>query len=209
MFVILLLAACDNEKVDLDTGEAPLADLGDPFVGLYAAAAPGTFRSDCQIDIELYADEEQVAGTDMYAIGGEWTGVTLPGSVQYRAVATWESCTTGPDGTGQQESSVFSGVKGDFFVFHYNGVVASFDSLVQRTDFEGGVAEITFDEGTEADDAEASFANVGVEGELVDGTTYRVTWDSEKAVGQVLTDFSKERYYYGGSPVWMRTPDWW
>ena len=206
--LFLLLAACTGGAVDLEK-PATLPDLGDPFVGIYAAAAPGTFRTDCEITVDLYEGDTLVASSEMEARGSEWTGTLLPGEVQYRAVATWDTCTTGPEGSGTFESSVFSGVKGDFFLFRYTGVTAAFDSLVQREDFDGGEVEVTFVEGTTLEDAEEIAATHGLTAEAVSGTTYRMTWDSEMAVGKALTLLSTESEYSEASPSWIRTPDWW
>ncbi len=210
--IVLLLAACTDGSVGLeDKNEEPLPDLGDPFVGIYAAASPGTFRSDCVIQVDLYEEDTVVATAEMRASGGEWTGTVLPGETLYRAVASWESCTTGPDGTGTFESSAFSGVKGDFFLFRYTGVTAAFDVLTQREDFDGAEVEVTFEEGTTLEDVQAIADTYGVEADLVEGasTEYRVTWDDATAVGKVLTWFSDEDEYATGSPSWIRTPDWW
>lgn len=210
MFALFLLAACGDNKVGLeDSGEAPIPELGDPFVAVYAAASPGTFRSDCNIDLDLYEGGEIVASAQMIAQGGEWVGTLLPGSVQYRAVAEWESCTTGPDGYGAFESSVFSGVDGDFFVFRYNGVLAAFEYLEQRVDFEGGMVDATFAEGTTEEEVAEIAATLGVEATLDAGASYRFTWTSPLSVGHVLSELSAERDYAFGGPVWIRTPDWW
>jgi hypothetical protein len=210
MFALLLLAACGDNKVDLeDTAPEPLAELGDPFVAVYAATSPGSFRSDCNIEVDLYEGDEIVASAQMMASGGEWAGTMLPGTTQYRAVATWESCTTGPDGYGEFESSVFSGVQGDFFLFRYNGVLAAFEYVEQRVDFEGGVAEATFSEEMTADEVAAMAESLGLAHENVEGNTWRFSWESPMAVGKVLSDLSAERWYLSGGPVWLRKPDWW
>ncbi|MDP2312054.1 MAG: hypothetical protein Q8P41_04050 [Pseudomonadota bacterium] len=209
-----LLAACDKEIGLEEKAEEELAELGDPYAGIYAHAEPGYLRTDCTIGVDLYevGVETLAASSTLYAQGGEWTGVQLGGTTQYTAEANWEGCTTlASTGTGSFSSSTFSGVAGDLFLFRYDGVTAAFETLVQRDDFKGGEALVTFvDESTSAEVA-ALAESIGVDADLVStgSKQYEIHWDDTKAVAAVLAAFSEDDLYYDGQPVWITEPEWW
>lgn len=208
--MLFFLTGC-GDKIDLDEPEpAVVADLGDPWVGIVAAVSPGYLRSTCTIGIELYDVETQALAAEagIEAQGREWTGVALDGVVQYTATGSWDDCTTTDLGTGTFESTTFSGQQGDFFLFRYDGVTAAFETLVQREDFEGGVALVTFAEGA---DVQAVAEAHGLEAEVISSGSlqYELTWSDTTPVGEVLGALSPEDAFVEGQPVWIRQPDWW
>lgn len=209
-----LLTGCDAQ-VPLGAGDdvTPLADLGDPFVAVVAAVEPEYLNPSCVIGLDLYevGADTPAASVTMAARGAEWAGTTLEGGVQYTASASWTECTPGGAGTGSFESSTFSGVEGDLFLFRYNGVNAAFEAYVQREDFEGGVATVTFAETSTAAEVEALADDLGVETDLITsgGHDYYVSWSDTTSVGEVLSRLSEAEIYEDGGPVWTEAPDWW
>lgn len=209
--VLLFLVGCaGGDGGPKDSGDEPLPELGEVYVSLYANAEPGTFRSDCLIELDLFQEgvDDAVASVDLYTIGGAWSGHTLPTTDLYTALATWQNCTTGPEGWGESEAPNFSGGPGDWFIFHYNGVLGAYGNGTQREDFDGGVVEVTFQEDSTDDEVRELAAELGLEVEGISGRTYYLRWMEARSVGSVLTELSAERIYYRGGPVWSRTPDW-
>lgn len=184
-------------------------DPGDPYLAAVAAVSPGMLRSDCSIGIDLYLAESGVLAksVSVAAQGGEWAGLPLDGEVRYQAVGYWSNCSNNEAwATGEFESSNFSGVQGDFFVFRYTGANASIESLIQGEDFEGASAFVQLSD--EADPA-AIAEEVGVD-IARSGDIYRVVWDGSRAVGSVLSQFTAFDEYIEGEPVWIgEAPDWW
>lgn len=209
-----LLAACDKTiDIPKEDEEVVLADLGAPFAAIIAHTAPDYLRTDCEIGVDLYEEgqTEPSSSAAVFATGGEWVGLTIDTAIQYTAEASWKDCTTvASTGTGTFSSGAFSGAEGDFFVFRYDGVTAAFETLVQREDFEGGKALITFrDDATSADVQELA-AEIGVEADLIstDAKDYEISWDDGAPVGAVLAAFSDRNLYVDGEPVWVEKPDW-
>jgi hypothetical protein len=210
--MLLFLLACTGKVEFTDTGELP--DLGDPYVAIVAAVDPGLLKSSCTIALDLYdaGSGELAASVSVGAGGREWVGTQLEGGVQYTATGRWADCTNVEDrGSGQFEASTFSGNAGDLFLFRYDGVTAAFESLVQREDFEGGAATVTFVDGTMLADAQAVATAAGADdAALLEGTDlWTLRWTDDTPVGEVLTALSASGLYWSGSPLWIREPDWW
>lgn len=210
-----LLGACVEDVVPpKEEEEEILADLGDPFVAIFASTAPEYLRDTCEIGIELFesGSETATASQSMRAQGGEWTGLSIGFETSYTAEASWSDCTTlDTTGTGSYTSGTFSGNAGDIILFRYDGVTGAYEVIVQREDFVGGTALVTFvDTATSADVANLATA-IGVQAELVstEGKEYVITWESTMSVGAVLAAFADDNIYLGGEPVWIDVPDWW
>lgn len=208
-FAALLLTAACAEDIQLEGDEERVIDPGDPYLAAVAAVSPGTLRSDCSIGIDLYLAEtgDLADSATVAAQGREWAGVPLQGDVRYQAVGTWSSCSNNEDwGTGEFESSSFSGVLGDFFVFRYTGANASIETLIQGEDFVGASAFVQLDETA---DPAAIAEEVGVE-IARSGDVYHAIWDGSRPVGSVLSQFTAFPAYVEGEPEWIgEAPDWW
>ena len=204
----LLLAACADD-IELQNEEERVIDPGDPYLAAVAATSPGTLRSDCFIGIDLYLAESGVLAetVSVPAQGREWAGLPLQGEVRYQAVGNWSSCSNNEDwGTGEFESSNFSGVLGDFFVFRFTGTNAFIESLVQGEDFVGASAFVRL---TDDADPAAIAEEVGVE-IARSGDLYHVIWDGSRPVGSVLSQFTTFEAYVEGEPEWVgEAPEWW
>lgn len=209
--LLLPLAACSEEEPkEGDSGEEWVAPLAAPWAGVVAAVQPGGFRSGCAIALDIvHADDGSAFASPgvTAADGGQWGAVAIEPETLYRATAHWEECTNLENGTGSAEIGTFSGADGLFFVFRYSGSLHSFESLVQREDFEGGAARVTFDAGTT--DVAAAAADRGLEAEDEGDGAWRLSWTDTTAVADVLAAFSALDGYQGGEPVWIRQPDWW
>lgn len=191
-----------------------LAELGDPYAAIYAATAPDYLRAACEIGVELFelGSETPAASQEVDAQGGEWTGVALSASVQYTAEASWSDCTTvASTGTGSFSSGVFSGAAGDLFLFRYDGVTGAYEVIVQREDFEGGKALVTFVDSATSADVQTLAGEIGVEADLIstEGKQYAISWSDTTPVAAVLGAFSQDNLYFDGQPVWIDEPDWW
>ncbi len=208
-FGALLLTAACAEDIQLANDEARVIDPGDPYLAAVAAVSPGSLRSDCTIGVDLYLVESgDLADTaSVSARGREWAGVPLQGEVRYQAVGNWSSCSNNEDwGSGEFESSSFSGVLGDFFVFRYTGANASIETLIQGEDFVGASAFVQLSD--EADPA-AIAEEVGVE-IARSGDVYHAIWEGSRPVGSVLSQFTAFEAYVEGEPEWIgEAPDWW
>lgn len=209
--VLLLLPACaEEEPAKGDSAEVWEAPLAAPWAGVVAAVQPGGFRSGCAIALDIVRADDGAAFASpevTAADGGQWGAVAIEPTTLYRATARWDACTNLESGTGTAEVGTFSGEDGIFFVFRYSGSLHSFESLVQREDFEGGAARVTFDAGTT--DVAAAAADRGLSAEDEGDGTWRLSWTDTTAVADVLAAFTTLEGYQGGEPVWVRQPDWW
>lgn len=203
-----LVHGCAKDIPLKDAGGDRTRDPGDPYVSIVASVPTGTLTSTCVIGLDLIESEsgETAASVTVSATGGEWVGATLEGGVLYSAVGNWTNCTTGDTATGSFSSETFSGVSGDWFVFHYNGIRGEFETLVQTEDFEGAGAYFSV---TDAGDAAALATTVGVDAKR-DGDRYYASWSGGRAVGDVLTALSALDGFSEGEPEWSdEVPGWW
>jgi hypothetical protein len=210
-----LLVACVEEVVpEKEEEEVVLAPLGEPYAAIFAATDPGYLRDECELGVELFESGSDTAAfsQSFRAQGGEWAGVAIGAEIQYTAEATWDDCTTlASTGTGTFTSGTFSGSAGDMFLFRYDGVNGAYEVIVQREDFEGGRALITFVDTATSADVQTLAGEIGVQAELVStaGKEYEISWESARSVGSVLAAFADDNIYLEGGPVWIEVPDWW
>jgi hypothetical protein len=211
VLLALTLIACTGEKAGPeDTGEPP-PPLAEPYLAFFASALPGTFRNDCEVYVDLLDNTtgEILSTIEGNPVGGEWYGAPLPVGTLYRAKLTWDSCTNAPEGQGTHDATAFSGAEGDVFLFRYNGVMAAFETIVQRTEFAGGSVDVELVAGTTAEEVADLGDGVGASVELVEGDTWRFSWEDATNVVEVLHTLSVDDRYVRGGPTWTFTPDWW
>ncbi len=204
----LVASGCAQEIELKDTGGERPRDPGDPYVSIVASVPSGTLNSTCVIGLDLIESTsgETAASVTVSASGRDWVGATLEGGVQYSAIGNWTDCTAGQGATGTFESSTFSGVAGDWFVFAYNGVRGEFETLKQTEDFEGAGAYFSV---TDDGDAAALATTVAIDAKR-DGERYYASWTGSRAVGDVLSALSALDGYSEGEPEWSdETPGWW
>lgn len=192
----------------------PLAPLGEPFITMYAQAAPGYFRDGCEMGIEIFElGNAKPAGSVKFPVeGGEWGGLPLQEGVEYTLSAEWKDCTTNDTGGSGTfvSTSPFSAAMGVLPVFLYNGLDGKFGVAYQEEHFVGGTAIVTFVPAATSADVNKLSERIGVLAEIVDleGTTYEITWDSTMSVGEVLSAFADDNIYFDGEPIWNNEPGW-
>ena len=229
----LALSACTDAddksgKIDIDTAVDDTGDsgsvkppeiiLGDPYVVMVAATAPGSLGSTCAMELDLQdvSGETAPVSLSLNGKGCDWTGTGLTGGTQYRGNFSATGCKSGNDET--YEVQTFSGQKGFLFAMWYTGVNIGYDQLEQGTeegDFVGGEASVTVANSFPDSNVQAIASNFDSTATLVsstvDGNVYSVQWESELSVGEVLSGFTAEAGddFVAGEPIWLAKPSWW
>lgn len=230
---LLLSLACttDEEKtgdipVDTsvdDTGDTgavkpPEIILGDPYVVMVAATAPGSLGSTCDMELELkdVGDNSTAASLSLNGKGCDWTGAGLTGGTQYRGTFSATGCKSGNDET--YDVQTFSGQEGFLFAMWYTGVNIGYTQLEQGTeegDFLGGQAQVTVANSFPESNVQAIAGNLGATATLqsstADGNVYLLEWESELNVGEALSTFTSEAGddFVAAEPIWISKPSWW
>lgn len=211
--LVVLAAACATEPTD--TGdEAPyVAPLAPPWVAITASTFDGAFRSTCTMAGSVRdSGGNEIATLSMDpADGGLWAGTAVAPDTQLKLVMSWNDCVNNDNGTGEFESSTFSGGDGDLFVAHYNGSTKGFEWMVQATDHVGGEIHVQFDKnamGKEID-AVAESLDVLSEPDDADETFRYFSWTDTRSVVEVLDALRAEPLFLWGEPTWVAQPSWW
>lgn len=230
---LFLLSACTDDdeksgKIDIDTAgddtddsgavKPPEVILGDPYVVMVAATAPGSLGSTCAMELDL----QDVSGAtspvslSLNGNGCDWTGAGLTGGTQYRGNFSATGCKSGNDEV--YEVQTFSGQEGYMFAMWYTGVNIGYSQLEQGTeegDFVGGEASVTVTNSFPDSNVQAIASNFGATATLqsttADGNVYRVEWESGLNVGEVLSGFTAGAGddFVAAEPIWLSKPSWW
>ena len=211
-------AAVDTADTDDTAVKPPTIVLGDPYAVVVGASSPGSWGSQCQLDLTLTNKSDgSTAGTvNLPAKGCDWGGVPLVGGTQYQGSFTATDCVAGQD--KEYESSTFSGQKGYIFALWYTGVNIGYSALEQGTeegDFYGGEAKITvansYPDSNMQAVASAIDATATLGATAASGNVYQITGESDLNVGEALSHFTAElgADYVAGEPMWISKPSWW
>ncbi|GDX81195.1 hypothetical protein LBMAG42_30060 [Deltaproteobacteria bacterium] len=231
--VLLLASACavDEEKsgkipVDTatddsgDTGSVkpPEIILGDPYVVMVAATAPGSLGSTCDMELALsdVAGVEAGVNLSLNGKGCDWIGAGLKGGTQYRGTFDATGCKSGNE--EHHDVQTFSGQEGFLFAMWYTGVNIGYDQLEQGTeqgDFLGGQAHVTVANSFPDSNVQAIANGMGttatLESTAAAGNVYLIEWESELNVGEVLSAYTAEAGddFVSAEPTWISKPSWW
>lgn len=204
---MLFFFACTEDPIEEKEVEVETAD---PFLGVTLATGSGSLKSTCEIALTV-RDE---TGAEIYSgaipgQGREWLGTRIDPSTLYTATTSWTDCTNTEYGTGSMDTaSAVSAEPGTLLVFHFDGIDAAFDSLVQDADFVGGAVDVELAAGA---DGAALAAAAGVSGEATEtADVWHFSWTDATPVGEVLMLASYDDSYVEGTPVWLGDlPLWW
>jgi hypothetical protein len=206
--------AVEDDTGDTGSVKPPDIILGDPFVAMVAATPYGSPDSTCVLRLEVKDANtgEKVLDVSMESEGRDWEGGKLVGGVLYQATATATDCNMARP-IDPFTSDAFSGEEGITILMVYDLIEIQYKRVLQQTeggDIVGGEVEVKFHAETTQDYVNSQLVTWGVEtATVIEGATYKITYNPKKAAAEVLSTMSKDPNYEEGAPVWVEKPGWW